>query len=75
MIRSLEKTPWANPINGNNWWRIEGDDVISYLKKHDIKYSGLFKSIMCSDPTHECWDFEVTDEESITMLKLMSFSR
>ena len=72
MIRSItkESSNWWS-----TWWRIEGNDIELYLNDHGIVYEGAYRSVFCSDDSYDCWNVKVTDEESNTMLKLMSFSR
>ena len=79
MITLVEEYDYDNPMH-NEWWIVYGSDVVNDLESRGIIYDDVY---FVDFPTNwrpepldhaydECLEICVTDEESVTMLKLMS---
>ena len=73
MIESIFQYPSCHLYN--EWWLVYGDNVVEELESLDIHYDDIKPLVIGKEfrSSHEeNWRIKVTDEESITMLKLMS---
>lgn len=67
MITLVRKYPPKHTYYG--WWAVYGHAVVKDLKSIGIKYDDIKPLVIPSD---DSWRVKVSDEESITMLKLMT---
>ena len=68
MIEKVEKT---YPYGTNHFWTVSGNEVAFHLREHDIKWTQMM-TLPVGSKYRQRKRICVVDEESITMLKLMS---